>query len=218
MSAMTQLVSCAAAVAPLGWAIASPAPSAAVVTTMAVQGSRRSAARLWLASAASTSVTGSSMMKIGCTRAIGPVASAAAWATAATMTMPMPASHTRRLTRSAISETCMDRSGGTWAAALRCRTAAQALLPAVSSANRTHSSVCTPMVCRCTWILASSSVLTPGSSSAPAARSCLSWPVTRSANGRRLARLSPRFSRHAHSRRMAEAKPILIASLNISSE
>ena len=59
------------------------------------------------------------MMKIGCTRAMGPVASAAAWATAATMTMPMPASQTRRLIRSAMSDTCMDRSGGTWDAALR---------------------------------------------------------------------------------------------------
>ena len=58
-------------------------------------------------------------MKIGCTSAIGPVASAAAWATAATITIPMPASQTRRLIRSAMSDMCMDRSAGTWAAARR---------------------------------------------------------------------------------------------------
>ncbi len=48
---------------------------------------------------ASSRVNGSSMMKIGCTRATGPLASATAWHTAATMISPMPASHTLRLTR-----------------------------------------------------------------------------------------------------------------------
>ena len=43
------------------------------------------------------SVSGSSMMKIGWTKAIGPKARAVAWATAATITMAIPASHTRRL-------------------------------------------------------------------------------------------------------------------------
>ena len=33
-------------------------------------------------------------MKMGCTSATGPVASAVAWQTEARMTMPMPASHT----------------------------------------------------------------------------------------------------------------------------
>ena len=125
------------------------------MVAMAIQGSLRSASRLWLASAASTSVTGSSMMKMGCTSAIGPVASAAAWATAATMTMPMPASHTRRLTRSAMSDTCMDRSAGTWAAARRCSTDAQALLAAVSSAKNTQTTVCAAIGWMCTWIAAS---------------------------------------------------------------
>ena len=145
----------ALSLAPLGWAIASPMPRAAVVVPMAIQGSLRSASRLWLASAASTSVTGSSMMKMGCTRAIGPVASAAAWATAATMTMPMPASQTRRLTRSAMSDTCMDRSFGTWAAARRCSTDAHALLAAVSSAKNTQTTVCAAIGWMCTWIPAS---------------------------------------------------------------
>ena len=90
------------------------------------------------------------MMKIGWTKAIGPVASAAAWATAATMTIPMPASQTRRRTRSAMSDRCIDRSVGTWAAARRCRTAAQALLAAVSSAKKTQTIVCTASRCRCT--------------------------------------------------------------------
>ena len=63
-------------------------------------------------------------------------------------------------------------------------------------------------------MLASSRVVTPGFFFCRP----LLGRLTRSANGRRLARLSPRFSRHAHSRRMAEAKPILIASLNVSSE
>ena len=126
-----------------------------MVVAMAIQGSLRSASRLWLASAASTSVTGSSMMKMGCTSAIGPVASAAAWATAATMTMPMPASHTRRLTRSAMSDTCMDRSAGTWAAARRCSTDAHALLAAVSSAKNTQTTVCAAIGWMCTWIPAS---------------------------------------------------------------
>ena len=110
---------------------------------MAVQGNRCSMARFWLARVASSSVTGSSMMKIGWTKAMGPVARAAAWATAAMMTMPIPASHTLRRTRLAIKDKCIERSGGTLAAAFRCNTAALALLAAVSNANRTQISVCT---------------------------------------------------------------------------
>ena len=91
-------------------------------------------------------------MKIGCTSAIGPVARAAAWNTAAMITRPMPASHMRRPSRFLMSERCMALSAGTWAAALRCRTAAQALLADVSSAKMTHSRVSTvTWTGTCTW-------------------------------------------------------------------
>jgi hypothetical protein len=53
----------------------------------------------WASLLATSRVNGSSMMKMGCTRATGPVASAMAWHTEATTTMPMPASHTLRLIR-----------------------------------------------------------------------------------------------------------------------
>jgi len=76
---------------PDGAAAASPIPRATVTRPTAHQvrcGSLRRASLL-----ATSSVNGSSMMKIGCTSATGPVASAMAWHTAARTTMPMPASH-----------------------------------------------------------------------------------------------------------------------------
>lgn len=47
-----------------------------------------------ITSPAISSVAGSSITKIGWTTAIGPVARATAWQTAATITSPIPASHT----------------------------------------------------------------------------------------------------------------------------
>ena len=82
---------------PDGAAAASPAPRATVTRPTAnqvIRGSLRCASLL-----ATSRVNGSSMMKMGCTSATGPVASAVAWHTAARTTMPMPASHTLCLIR-----------------------------------------------------------------------------------------------------------------------
>ena len=54
-----------------------------------------------------------------------------------------------------MSDTCMDRSAGTWAAARRCSTDAHALLAAVSSAKNTQTTVWAAIGWRCTWIPAS---------------------------------------------------------------
>jgi hypothetical protein len=95
--AVAQTLALADVPPPDGAAAASPAPRATVTTTTADQVRRGSLRRASLL--ASKRVNGSSMMKMGCTRATGPVASATAWQTAATMTMPIPASHTLRLIR-----------------------------------------------------------------------------------------------------------------------
>ncbi len=82
---------------PDGAAAASPAPRATVTRPTANQVRRGSLRRASLL--ATSKVNGSSMMKMGCTRATGPVASAVAWHTEATTTKAMPASHTLRLIR-----------------------------------------------------------------------------------------------------------------------
>ena len=82
---------------PDGAAAASPAPRLTVTRPTAPQvlrGRRRRFTRL-----ATSKVNGSSMMKMGCTSATGPVASAVAWQTAARMTIPIPASQILRLIR-----------------------------------------------------------------------------------------------------------------------
>jgi hypothetical protein len=97
MSAATQTRGLALVPPPNGAAAASPIPSATVTRPTAHQvrcGSLRRASLL-----ATSRVNGSSMMKIGCTSATGPVASATAWHSAATTTMAMPASQTLCLTR-----------------------------------------------------------------------------------------------------------------------
>jgi hypothetical protein len=82
---------------PDGAAAASPAPRLTVTRMTAAQVSRGIGRRYSLL--ASSRVNGSSMMKIGCTSATGPVASAVAWHTAARIVIPTPASHTLRRTR-----------------------------------------------------------------------------------------------------------------------
>ena len=97
ISAVVQTLRLALDPPPDGAAAASPAPSATVTRPTAHQvrrGSRRRASLL-----ATSRVNGNSMMKIGCTSATGPVASAMAWHTAATATMAIPASQTRCFTR-----------------------------------------------------------------------------------------------------------------------
>ncbi len=82
---------------PDGAAAASPPPSATVTRPTAhqvIRGSLR-----WASLLDTSRVNGSSMMKMGCTSATGPVASAIAWHTEATTTMAMPASHTLCLIR-----------------------------------------------------------------------------------------------------------------------
>jgi hypothetical protein len=82
---------------PDGAAAASPAPRATVTRPTAhqvIRGSLR-----WASLLATSRVNGSSMMKMGCTSATGPVASAVAWHTEARTTMAMPISHTLRLIR-----------------------------------------------------------------------------------------------------------------------
>ena len=97
ISAAAQTLALASVPPPDGAAAASPAPRATVTRPTAhqvIRGSLR-----WASLLATSRVNGSSMMKMGCTSATGPVASAVAWQTAARMTMPMPASHTLRLIR-----------------------------------------------------------------------------------------------------------------------
>ena len=97
MSAAAQTRRLALVPPPDGAAAASPIPSATVTRPTAPQvrrGSLRCASLL-----ATSKVNGSSTMKMGCTSATGPVASAIAWHTAATTTMAMPASQTVCLTR-----------------------------------------------------------------------------------------------------------------------
>jgi len=97
ISAMIQIFSGACSDPPDGAAAASPPPRLTVTRPTAHQvigGSLRCASL-----DATSSVNGSSMMKMGWTSATGPVSSAVAWHTAATMTRPIPASHTLRLIR-----------------------------------------------------------------------------------------------------------------------
>jgi hypothetical protein len=84
-------------VPPEGAAAASPAPRLTVTRPTATQVRRGSLRRISLLD--TSRENGSSMMKMGCTSATGPVASAAAWATAARVTIAIPASHTLRLIR-----------------------------------------------------------------------------------------------------------------------
>jgi hypothetical protein len=122
---------------PDGAAAASPRPRATVTRPTAYQvifGSLRCASLL-----ATSRVNGSSMMKMGCTSATGPVASAVAWHTEAMMTMAMPASHTLCLIRYPNSDRCSALAAGAVEAAIRCKTDASPLNSAVSSANKTDT-------------------------------------------------------------------------------
>jgi hypothetical protein len=96
-SAVTQTPRLASVPPPDGAAAASPPPRATVTSATAPQVRRGSLRRFSLL--ATSRVNGSSMMKIGCTSATGPVASAMAWHNAATTTMAMPASQTLCLIR-----------------------------------------------------------------------------------------------------------------------
>ena len=97
MSAAAQTLRLALVPPPDGAAAASPPPRATVTRPTAHQ--VRCGSLRWASLLATSRVNGSSMMKMGCTSATGPVASAIAWHTEATTTIPMPASHTLRLTR-----------------------------------------------------------------------------------------------------------------------
>ena len=121
---------------PLGWAAASPVPRLTVTSATAPQ--VRGASRRCHTQLLSRSVSGSSTMKIGCTRAIGPVARAPACSSAATMTIPIPASQTRRWIRSPISPSPSGRDERACEAARRCSTAAVALLAEVRRASTTE--------------------------------------------------------------------------------
>jgi hypothetical protein len=97
ISAVTHTLVLAWSVPPDGAAAASPAPRLTVTSPTAsqvVRGNGRLFTRL-----ATSSVKGSSMMKMGCTSATGPLASAVAWHSAARMTIAIPASQTLRLIR-----------------------------------------------------------------------------------------------------------------------
>ncbi len=97
ISAMIHTLVLACADPPDGAAAASPAPRLTVTRPTAhqvIRGSRR-----WASLLATSRVNGSSMMKMGCTSATGPVARAMAWHTAARVTIAMPTSHTLRRTR-----------------------------------------------------------------------------------------------------------------------
>ena len=122
---------------PDGAAAKSPTPRLTVTRATANQVRRDN--RYRVTRLATSKVNGSSMMKMGCTSATGPVASAMAWHTAAHTTSPIPASHTFRLIRYANRDRCSARSGGADDAAMRCRTDATPLHSAVSSANRTDT-------------------------------------------------------------------------------
>lgn len=122
---------------PDGAAAASPAPRATVTRATAYQVSRGSLR--WASLLATSKVNGSSMMKMGCTSATGPVASATAWQTEATTTRPMPASQIRCLIRYANRDRCSALAAGAVEAAIRWKTDASPLASAVSSANRTDT-------------------------------------------------------------------------------
>jgi len=122
---------------PDGAAAASPAPRATVTRPTASQVIRGSLR--WFSRLATSKVNGSSMMKMGCTSATGPVASAVAWQTEATMTRPMPASQILCLIRYPNRDRCRALAGGAVAAAIRWKTDASPLASAVSSANRTDT-------------------------------------------------------------------------------
>jgi len=97
ISVVTQTLRLVLVPPPEGAAVASPPPRATVTRPTAhqvIRGSLR-----WFSLLATSRVNGNSMMKMGCTRATGPVASAVAWQTEARMTMAMPASHTLCLIR-----------------------------------------------------------------------------------------------------------------------
>ena len=81
ISVVTQTLVLAWSDPPDGAAAASPAPRLTVTRPTAHQVGRGS--RRWFTLLATSRVNGSSMMKMGCTSATGPVASAAAWPTAA---------------------------------------------------------------------------------------------------------------------------------------
>jgi hypothetical protein len=97
ISVVTHIFIEACVVPPDGAAIASPEPKPTVTRPTAHQVSRGSLRPISLL--ATSRVNGSSMMKMGWTKAIGPVSSAMAWNTAAKITMPIPASQTLRLIR-----------------------------------------------------------------------------------------------------------------------
>jgi hypothetical protein len=97
ISVSTQTLRGACVVPPDGAAAARPPPRLTVTRPTAHQ-ARRGSLR-WASLTDTSKVNGSSMMKMGCTSATGPVASAVAWHTEATITMPIPASHTLRLIR-----------------------------------------------------------------------------------------------------------------------
>lgn len=77
---------------PTGAAAAIPTASPSVTAATPYQTVRDTRTRM--TTPASSSVAGSSITKIGWTTAIGPVASATAWQTAATITRAIPHSHT----------------------------------------------------------------------------------------------------------------------------
>ena len=97
MSAAAQTRRLALVPPPDGAAAASPPPRATVTRAHGPPGPLRQVAMGQLL--ATSRVNGNWMMKMGCTSATGPVASAMAWHTEATTTMPMPASQTLRLIR-----------------------------------------------------------------------------------------------------------------------
>lgn len=69
-------------------------PRARPAVTAAAPSQTGRGTRTRITNPASSRVAGSSITKIGWTTAIGPVASATAWQTAATITSAIPASHT----------------------------------------------------------------------------------------------------------------------------
>lgn len=120
---------------PTGAAEAMPRARPSVTAATPAQTGRGTPTRI--TNPATSSVAGSSITKMGWTTAMGPVASATAWQTAATITRPMPASHTFCRSRCPISDRCIASLSGTFWAARRCITEAVPLLRAVRTANRT---------------------------------------------------------------------------------
>ncbi|MGD0065654.1 MAG: hypothetical protein ABSB76_19685 [Streptosporangiaceae bacterium] len=137
ISVVTQTFREACVVPPDGAAAARPPPRLTVTRPTAHQVSRGSLR--WASQPATSKVNGSSMMKMGWTRATGPVSSATAWLTAAKITRPIPASQTLRLIRYLNRDRCSAWEAGAVAAAIRCRTDAMPLHSAVSRANKTDT-------------------------------------------------------------------------------